>query len=313
MVAGKPTADPAVVQSIAAQERPLPADEALGDFRTIDYCSLFAGLDEEFGRKVHGPAIASFTKCGYLIGPRGANLLVQVGWLEGLRAIRRNQGSPVAGAEYTHGLRLKRIPREDTVCVYGLRFPGNMRLSVSAYSPDGTVKQHCSTARKAADTVVAVVAGGTVEHYTYPRGSFGRLKPCLGPSGVLTSEQASNVLEVEIAALSRPNGHDCRLQDDFGSDPSAQVYLNTTPSERYISERASAEEIAGRKSYVRALEHDGCVASTLGISNAYMYDDSPHDAMIEVANVAVFNVKDGQPCKLARALAEHAWPKLPKA
>lgn len=308
VVGGQAAGDPRVLREISERNRPLSSQQALGDYATIDYCSLLNGVKPSANGRFSPPPDASFEYCGYFF-ERGDNLTyVALGYLGDQETTAGDSGSPVDDLDLPHQLEASRLQRSEP-CSYGLTFPDGVRLEIWARGDGLAMRRQCELARAALDGAVDVLTNDGVRHYEYPAGSFGRLDTCSGTDPVLRTEHVAGELGTRLNLWQWPNEHACTWTAGSGESDAVYLYF-LTYFPGVLGDIGSAERIGGRPTRVEELG-SSCRALTPHIPNDYMYEERVGDTMVEVAAIEVADSATADSCDTARTLAESAWPKLP--
>lgn len=310
VIAGHAQGDPAVLKRIAQRQEPLTSQEALGNLRTVNYCSMLAGIKSTARGSFSPPADASFEYCGYFFARGGTTLsYVTVGYLGTQQTSTYDKGNPVADRDPYHQLKVLRLQRENS-CAYALVFPDGKRLEIAATSNGLSDAQHCILAEKALDSTIKAVTSGGVEHYTFPDRSLGRLHLCGASDPVLTGEQVRSAAGVNVRLWKWPSGHACTWVTGPNDGMVATLRLATYLSD-VLADLDKADGVGGRPTYVEPLQA-GCRAVTPQLASDYMLPQGSTGGQLEVAIIEVPDTISYEPCATALALAEQAWPALPE-
>ena len=315
VVTGTPSGDPEVLAGIAERAEPLTARAALGDFRTIDYCSLLDGVRTSVRGELSPPPDASFEYCGYYFETGDSPLYVLVGYLDNRRTARSEPGEPVTDyRQLPHDLGVSRLTLDGELCGYTLNFPGGQRLRVLGNSRDGSQARNCELARNALDKMIAVVTSGAVRHYTFPRNSFGTRNACGKKAALLNTAQVTDVLGEGVRRIRWPSGHACNWNSPSraATDVFAAMYFYTAKPGK-VAAAGERTNVSGRASIVDTIDGSACRVLTTGISTDYMVEGASGGGLVEVAAVEVDVANAEKSCDAARALAEEAWPSLPES
>ena len=160
---------------------PLSAVTALGDFATLDYCSL---LDA----RLHAATPdSSFTTCQANFVQNGLPRTVTIGPLAA--TVDPNVRPYAYDGPVPDGVSIQQssfVPPR--TCARAITFADGIRLAVSITDTDnrGTDSDRCATADQAVGGVLATVTGNRVKHAQLPDRSWGRVDPCaiLNTSGI---------------------------------------------------------------------------------------------------------------------------------
>lgn len=186
------------------KNKALSAEKVLGDYGTVDYCSL---LDAS-----SGTTVSSFETCRVeengirrIVGPVRSDS--EVGLDPTYTRVYKYPGDLPAGVAV-------REPTQDfgPACVRYVGFSDHIWLMVavsdSKEPASSTAADRCSTADKLVAGVLAAIAGGKVEHVSYDADSFGSLDPC-------TLLDRPEIVDIAGAGAALPatHGHDCSYGD----------------------------------------------------------------------------------------------------
>ncbi|WP_215547540.1 hypothetical protein [Amycolatopsis sp. CA-230715] len=169
----------------------LTAAAALGDFTTVDFCSLL-DLPPLTGGAKPRETIRSFSTCVVAL-PDAQATTVGVGPITN-DAQRESWETdyPFPGA-LPPGVRVEQTSKEDgPACTRYLAFADSVRLTVSIYDSD-TAGKRCAKADKAVAGALAAVTEKRVQHVDYPAKSLARIDPCT----ILAGREADAALEDE--------------------------------------------------------------------------------------------------------------------
>ncbi|WP_199432761.1 hypothetical protein [Qaidamihabitans albus] len=168
------------------------------------------------------------------------------------------------------------------------------------------VEQLCVVAHAGADGIARTLRAGEVEHWEPPHNSLVRLSACaLLPPGVVAAKAGVAAGDVTLY----PAEHQCTWGSLGGEEPNVQLDFVTAvqpPGDM-------AEDIAGRPSSVREATTSSvatCTVSTEQIEFARAVGGEREFAVVRLLFPASMG---GEPCPVARELAEIAWGKLPPA
>ncbi|TVT51979.1 hypothetical protein FNH05_13795 [Amycolatopsis rhizosphaerae] len=295
-----PSSPPATPPSVAPE--PLHPEQALGDFGSLDFCSL---LDQDkaagAGVKIRSHVISDPNVCYEFGTVGGRDILVQVGELAAAKE-DPERGPDVSATPLDQGLQVQRgtFFVHPTSCLRYLTFADGTHLSVTVGFTDnniGTVDQ-----RAALCTVEEAVFAGLVEHVTtrkaghYDRGAYlGKFDMCtLMPDPLEVLGPASG-LEV----IPAPNRHRCiwlnpvdttevQLIDEYSAQPTGGTKITIDDQITIVSQSAgycSLRTIVGATSWPGVYEY----------------------AKLRVR--VPESIKD--PCAFAKTVAAATWPKLP--
>jgi hypothetical protein len=265
---------------------PLTASAALGDFASVDYCSL---LDL--------PAVApgavatpTFETCRADLGTR--TILVGPLAFDSDPNIRPyDYGGPVPD-----GVAVQQSMFNDrSACTRAITFADGNRLGLSVTDPGGDQAGRCGVADAAVGSVLAAITANKVGRLRFPEHSWGRVAPC----AMLDSSD----LDAVAGAGSRPttalSGHSC-IRGKLSFKLTVQTDEATAP--------AAAETVGGREARVR-------------VAGAFCLADTTQPApglpgrreLAELSAVETAGTAGDATCALVRAAASAIFPRLPNA
>ncbi|MEU6642031.1 hypothetical protein ABZ863_05720 [Saccharomonospora sp. NPDC046836] len=310
-VAGMAAPDPEVLREIERERQrnePLSAQDALGDFTTVDYCSL---LDVEAlapPMRIDGDPLPSFEYCDLPVTMDGSTVTVSVGML---RERETGTGQVVdPDKELPRQLTMERMPGAGECYLY-IVFPDDYQLQVHATTyaagaepGDIPEEQLCLLSETVLDLVVESLAEEKpVRHFSFADNSFGSVDACGDGAPMLDGGQLAAVLgEGEAQQIPVPSGHYCRweLGEAYAS---VAMYVGVPPQEGAGTVR---ESIAGREAFVYESGGEMCV-----IELPHQPFAGASNGEVEFAGIFVRGVTRKPPCEAARAMAGAVWPKLP--
>ncbi|MFI5612414.1 hypothetical protein [Amycolatopsis sp. NPDC051903] len=168
--------DPAPAAAPAAPS-PMTATSALGDFTTLDYCSLL-DVSRLRGATADDPD-SSFTDCRADFVRGGRSHTVAVG------PLAADADPNVKPYEYSgplpDGVSVQQAGfTPDKTCSRAVTFADGIRLAVSVSDGEGLSANgdRCGDADAVVGGVLAAVSGGRVKHHEFPDRSWGRVDPC---------------------------------------------------------------------------------------------------------------------------------------
>lgn len=303
----------AVPNAEAAKEAAslLTAKRALGEFASIDYCSLLdtTPLPADIGPVTTAPRPA-YEYCLFQVRVSGFEADVQVGFLDNSDTIEGTERTEDRGKTPPRGLTIERGPDDSDECHRHLRFIDNIWLTISV----GTVSvagaqagkgDWCRVADATIDVVIRRVLAKQVRHYSFADKSVGRLDACdLVPASVVNARVGIK----DGTALRFPTGHACYWTGRASTDPIARLFLGHGNS---TSDHNTKEEIlAKRRSYVTPYYPHDNEYSLCDVETNHI--DSPDLGYKELVVVEVaLGGKDKDACAPARELAKEVWAKLP--
>jgi hypothetical protein len=264
---------------------PVTADAALGDPRTVDFCSLLDLPRVLGGGAVTSPPRTSFTNCSARATDGPTKLVFLVGPLA-RKAEARLEPRPYSGAlppGATVGVSdVNPAPgcNRSLVLADGTSLP--VRVADVSEGPVRRPESRCATAELMLATVVTAIMNKQVRHVTFADGSYGRLDPCPLLAGPALEPQAGP----GSTPMPDGTGHGCNR---------GMIRLSFT-----TGRGGDAETIAGRPAGVL----DG------GLLCDVLIGRSAVDELADVSGIDV-NQPGGTACAVARAAARVIIPQLP--
>lgn len=312
-VLGTAAPDPAVVAELERQRElertPLTAELALGDFSTVDYCSVvdFAELGKTF--TLTQDPITSFDSCSFAAELSGVAIQVDTGYLT-LGGVR---GVPESGEKLPRGLKKELLSERAGECSLFVVFVDDHRLEVRVRAlADGTGQDPpsndvlCQLADAVLDDVVSnLVRQGAVRHVSYPASSLGSVRLC-GDPPIVDRDRVSSLVGIPVTGESAElGGHSCRWETD--TSVLVVLYFGVeAPPQADPAGGVTERNIAGRPSFVHGgLGSDFCIVR-MPAGPAVNGGDE-----VEIAGIIVQGQLDKPACAAAEGLAAAAWPKLP--
>lgn len=308
LVAGcaKTVAGSAVLNEAAVREAngPLTAKQALGDFSSINYCSLLESspLPADFGPVVKEPR-RYFDFCTFRVRTDKDEVEVRVGYLDDSDTIEGIDHTDDRTRTPPRGLTVQRGHEDDDGCERFLRFVDDLWLTVAA-APDSAKGDWCRITDAAVDGVIRRVTAQQVKHFSFVEMSLGKLEACdLVPAAVV----ASKVGIAKPKALRYPAGHTCEWSGSGPDDPVVTLYLGAEPSSDVPD--AEEETLAGRLTSIVSAEPEDefsfCELETEHIHSPDLGDKERVVLAIDLSGAG----KDA--CGPGRELAKEVWAKLP--
>lgn len=282
---------------------PLTAEQALGDFTTIDYCGFlelgYSGLD---GVRVLDER-RGFHHCWMTVeDSAGVSANVLIGELadESYNVLTERPDETVT---HQRGLRTQRYSDiwPDS-CDRFLLFPDDISLQISGLGEETAKEVQCSIASVVAEGVRhRVESGKPVARLEFGSNSFGAVDACATAAGEEVAAALGEPAEPRIP----PSGHWCLWGRYDLPEPSAMVKFRLDDPLQ-VSADGEPEVIAGRDSVVRAEEPGSCSVRTQHIAA-----DQLVPGTVEIASVFVRQVFTKDACTAARELAAVVWKTLP--
>ncbi|KFU79556.1 hypothetical protein SAMN04489729_3758 [Amycolatopsis lurida] len=287
------TPEPAVAPSATAGEEALTASEALGEYSSLDYCSLVDQRKVIGGGNAVKPPLTSFEFCR-LEFVEGANrYTVTTGPITSGQD-PNNQPYEYAGP-LPEGVSVQRSTfNEDTACTRLLTFADGIRLSIAVTSDDtapADQADRCRIADATVDGAAGVIGARKVGRLNLDQRSWGRVAPC----APLDQHELDDAAGPETKPAPALSGHSCiRGKVSFA----LSVGADTTPG--------ATEALGGRQVQVTTSGAFCQVTTHRPIPGT---PDRVEQAMLSVVGV------DGAPeeatCAAAREVAVAVFPKLP--
>ena len=281
---------------------PLTAAEALGDYATINYCSLVDkdSFPDAVGQVVVYPS-PSFDVCTFTVRTSGGDVEVHEGNLAtsgNLDGVVRLM--PDRSRTLPRELQLETTAPQDLRCDRYLKFSDELFLEVHAFVKEySSQRDVCPVADAGRDQVVSRVLEKKVEHFNYGPKSLGRVNACW----LVSTELLKPVVGADPERKEFPGSHVCGWWQ--GSETAVELaFIVDLPP----GARPTDETIAGRRT--RVIRDP----SGVGLSECQLVVDrgsSPEaggDELIELTVLLAGKGKD--PCVPARTLAASVWPKL---
>jgi hypothetical protein len=306
-----PVAGSAVADEAAAREaaEPLSSQRALGDYPSLDYCSL---MDQKsFPQRLGLVAVyprGSYDYCVFSVQKSGTEARVQIGYLEDQETI--------SGADHTvdrrrtppRGLEVHRGTEDNDVCVRYLRFTDDLLLTVVASIDDvQTSRDLCEIADATVDIVIDRLVARKVKHYEFAEKALGRVDACdLVPAQVV----GTKIGAAGATPLKFPSRHVCHWTGPARDSPIARLYVAPGESS-YDPDHSKDEQIAGRRTTVTLtpIDADDVALCQLETSEPG-WPQQPVAEFVLIEVVVLGKEKDA--CGPARELAKEVWAKLPR-
>lgn len=284
----------------------LNAEDALGDYESIDACSLIEPATfDEFGDSEYGYHY-SLDYCEVEVTESGGSVFTSVGQLYPLREVR----------EYITGPPLRELDGDAWVgqgaddanrCVQYLVFADDVAMIVDAYIFDDHESDDlCTVAEAGMEAAIGVVTDGSVRHRDLEKDSFATLDACeVVPEDAVTDLPAF-AEATEERALS---GHFCRWTTGEGDAPEVSVDFGS--EEPYDGDGTAQESEIGGRATLTTLESSWCEVLTEHIPVEIEGDSE--SGYVEVARVTVYGEAGGDMCQTATKVATAVWAELPES
>jgi len=290
------------VSGAAAAARPMSAARELGDFSTIDPCSIVdtEGLPTDLAAQSEPEQ--SLDYCALHVTSGGGAAEAEVGALI-------FQG-PDAGTPESlpSGLWLYPGTVEQGSCSAYLKFHEGIEMTSTVYSTDGTGSSAlCRSADELARNVSGVLARGPVTHRSFPAKSLGALNPC-----TFLDQATLAAAGVDTYPTRYPAHHECDWTSSDGNLAVSLTFIVGLPpvAQQNVS---TAAQIAGRNSVLYSSTNSG--AADCWIDTGGMPFSAGGPNLVEIAEIYVTdqNQTTDQACSVGTTLATAAWPALPSA
>jgi hypothetical protein len=263
---------------------PLTASAALGDFATVDYCSLLDVPEVAPG----AVATPTFETCRAVAGAR--TILV------GPLAFDSDPNIKPYGypGPVPDGVAVQQSMFNDrSACTRAITFADGNRLDLSVTGTGDDQGGRCEVADAAVGSVLGAVTANKVGRLTFPDRSWGLVAPC----AMLDNPD----LDAVVGAGSRPttalSGHSC-IRGKLSFKLTVQTDEATAP----------AEQLGGREARVRVAGAFCLVDTTQPAPGLPGRRELAELSVVETAGTA----GDGT-CASARAAANVILPRLPRA
>jgi hypothetical protein len=305
-----PVTGPALANDAAAREaaEPLTSQRALGDYPSLDYCSL---MDQNaFPKRLGLIAVyphGSYDYCLFTVQQSGTEAKVQIGNLEDQKTI--SDADHAVDRRLPQGLEVHRDTTRGKLggCVRYLRFTDSLLITVVASMSDPqTSRDTCEVADATMDIVINRVAAKKVRHYEFAANALGRRDMCdLVPAQLV----GAKIGTAGAMLLKFPSGHVCQWAGPARESPVARLYV--APGEStYDPDRSKGEKIAGRDTTVTLTPIAGPRTRCQLETSEPGWPQQPVAEFVLIEIAVPGAQKDA--CGPARELAGEVWPKLPR-
>ena len=261
---------------------PLTASAALGDFGSVDYCSLLNVPEVAPG----AVAVPTFESCRATLGPR--TILV------GPLAFDSDPNiKPYAYlGPVPDGVAIQQSMFNDrSACTRAITFADGNRLDLSVTDTGNDQASRCGIADATVGSALEAITANKVRRLTFPDRSWGRVAPCV----LLDSHD----VDAAAGAASRPatglSGHSC-IRGKISLKLTVETEVAASPP----------EALGGREARVR-------------VAGAFCLVDTTQPApglpgrreLAEISVVETAGTAGDATCALARAAATSIFPRLP--
>ncbi|MDT7796787.1 MAG: hypothetical protein QOI78_220 [Actinomycetota bacterium] len=264
---------------------PLTASAALGDYATVDYCSLL-----DVAAVVPGAtAVPTFENCQADLGSR----TVLVG------PLASDADPNIKPYDYLgpvpDGVAVQQSTFDDqSACRRAITFADGTRLELSVTdSGAGDPASRCKVADAAVGSALATVTAGRVGRLSFPERSWGGIAPC----ALLDSHDVDAAAGAGTRPTTGLTGHAC-IRGKVG----LKLTVETAPP------AGPAETLGGREAWVRTAGAFCLVDTTQPAPGLPGRRELAEISVVETAGTA----GDGT-CAQARSAAASILPRLPKA
>jgi hypothetical protein len=259
---------------------PLTAAAALGDFGSIDFCSLLSVPDVT-------AAVPTFENCRAQAGPR--TILVGPLAFDSDPNIKPYEGYP---GPVPDGVAVQQSMFNDrSACTRAITFADGNRLDLSVTDGTGDQEARCGVADAAVRSALTAITTHKVGRLTFPDRSWGRVAPCV-PLDNHDLDAAAGPKSQPTTGLS---GHSC-----IRGKVSFKLTVETTEP------ALPTEKLGGRDARVR-------------LAGAFCLVDTTQPApglpgrreLAEISVVETAGTAGDATCALARGAANSILPRLP--
>lgn len=264
---------------------PLTASAALGDFGTVDYCSLLNVPEVAPG----AVAVPTFENCRAGLGPR----TILVG------PLAFDSDPNLKPYDYPgplpDGVAVQQSMFNDrSACTRAVTFADGNRLDLSVTdSDDDEQTSRCGVADAAVSSALSAITTNKVGRLAFPERSWGRVLPC----SVLDTHDLDDAAGPGAQPTTGLSGHSC-----IRGKVSLKLTVETTEP------AGTAEQLGGREARVR-------------LAGAFCLIDTTQPApslpgrreLAEISVVETAGTAGDATCALARTAAAAILPKLPAA
>ncbi|MBE8524290.1 hypothetical protein ILP97_43590 [Amycolatopsis sp. H6(2020)] len=260
---------------------PLTAAAALGDFGSIDFCSLLSVPDVT-------AAVPTFESCRAEAGPR--TILVGPLAFDSDPNIKPYESYP---GPVPDGVAVQQSMFNDrSACTRAITFADGNRLDLSVTDGTGDQEARCDVADAAVGSALTAITAHKVGRLSFPDGSWGRVAPCV-PLDNHDLDAAAGPNSQPTTGLS---GHSC-----IRGKVSFKLTVETTEP------AGPTEKLGGRDARVRLAGAFCLVDTTQPAPGLPGRRELAEISVVETAGTA----GDGT-CTLARGAANSILPRLPR-
>lgn len=288
---------------VRKQRTPLSAAEALGEFATVDYCSLLGARSLRDGAgSFEGKSRREITHCVVPVKNDNARAWVLLGWLTKLESV------PSGGRRMARELRVLPGSQGSDHCRSLVAFSDKYAIAIAAHwdkrgdLPVGKRRRAlCSFADAVAESVAENLLAGNVNHLReLAPTSFVRRDLCeVVP---LRQLRRAGIRATETKPV--PDGHSCHWFGDRWGEV-AMAYLGLTD----WTGRYTRLSIAGRPSVLERWEDEDAAGCTITTRYAVFPVQTADEEML---NLTVYRMGAGDPCRTVKRFARVVWPTLPE-
>lgn len=294
------TASPAPAPRKPAE--PLTAAEALGDFATVDFCSL---LDERgvTGTGAATPPTRTFDTCTLAMSEKDTDTIVHIGSLSTDTQRAKDETPYDYRGELPAGIVVEQAAPAADGCTRYVVFSDDVRIKVvaSAGTKPGTPEARCAKADAAVTGILHVVSERRVGHVSFAENSFGKVKPC----DIVQTDEANKLFEWDERPASpiTLTKHGCRkayvdVNLDIGA-PAAPVKAATTVAGKRLA-KTDTDGVCTLRLEHPAPGEPGRVESII------------FSAYLSTVDKQAYQTAHAEPsCHEAEVVAGYVLPKLP--
>jgi hypothetical protein len=279
----------------------LTAEDALGDPRTFDPCSVLDADEMPDSWNVHLDVPAAYEYCAMSVSQKdGVTAEVQVGYLyESDHEGGENQSRP-------GGVRV--FPSEDiaTACSRDIVFADGIALIVRSWTTEAEdAGAMCAISDEVVGPVIDAVAAGRARSLTLPEHSVGEIDPC----ELVTPDMTALVrgITAGVRPDSQLSEHSCWWMSDEGTMLEVAFDIGRLP----VGD--TGETTHGRYTAVTRYADDAENSTCAVVGEHVPFAAGSTSGLIERAGIWVY-LKPGEvetACAVGKQLADKLWPALP--
>ncbi|HEX3791257.1 MAG TPA: hypothetical protein VHW44_25570 [Pseudonocardiaceae bacterium] len=306
------TAEPDAASLTQDTSGPITAQRVLGDFHTVDPCSLVQVPALPSGLSAKLATVDSIDACHLTVADSaGGRADIDVGELEFAGTEQPDQAASTI--QLGRGLSLIRESPVSGFCDESLGFADHIYLDATGTdnntdsSDDGA--HLCTADEQVLRGVATVLAGRTAAHRDFPANSLNSVDPC----SILTPAFLRTVGLSGAKPTEYPGGHECDWRGSADAD-GLRLYatFGIGKAPEPVGSSDSAATLAGRSSVISgfALTSTESLCSVETVQIPY---GPASDHLDEIATVGAESPTGDadQVCTTARSAATQIWRKLP--